>query len=118
CDYQFFYFLFFFFFQAEDGIRDLYVTGVQTCALPICPRISRRGWRRTAKEGSYPVAGSAPAPPSVEQARMTAGIPMGTSKPPSGRAFRRTTLDPARSEKRWTYTIPGGAPPEASITRP
>src|SRR2546428_9259969 len=28
-------FLFFFFFQAEDGIRDLIVTGVQTCALPI-----------------------------------------------------------------------------------
>src|SRR3989440_4004888 len=27
--------LFFFFFQAEDGIRDLIVTGVQTCALPI-----------------------------------------------------------------------------------
>src|SRR2546430_8303372 len=27
---------FFFFFQAEDGIRDLTVTGVQTCALPIC----------------------------------------------------------------------------------
>src|SRR5690625_2088967 len=26
----------FFFFQAEDGIRDGYVTGVQTCALPIC----------------------------------------------------------------------------------
>src|SRR5215469_17341052 len=29
------FFFFFFFFQAEDGIRDLYVTGVQTCALPI-----------------------------------------------------------------------------------
>src|SRR5688572_31432176 len=28
----------FFFFQAEDGIRDLTVTGVQTCALPICVR--------------------------------------------------------------------------------
>src|SRR5260370_32142444 len=27
---------FFFFFQAEDGIRDSSVTGVQTCALPIC----------------------------------------------------------------------------------
>src|SRR2546430_17569332 len=27
----------FFFFQAEDGIRDLTVTGVQTCALPIYP---------------------------------------------------------------------------------
>src|SRR5206468_6786727 len=29
---------FFFFFQAEDGIRDLIVTGVQTCALPILIR--------------------------------------------------------------------------------
>src|SRR5687767_15575732 len=28
-------FFFFFFFQAEDGIRDKLVTGVQTCALPI-----------------------------------------------------------------------------------
>src|SRR5437762_7605129 len=28
-------FFFFFFFQAEDGIRDTSVTGVQTCALPI-----------------------------------------------------------------------------------
>src|SRR5690349_22911597 len=32
---RFIFFFFFFFFQAEDGIRDLYVTGVQTCALPI-----------------------------------------------------------------------------------
>src|SRR5205085_9422650 len=31
----FYIFFFFFFFQAEDGIRDLTVTGVQTCALPI-----------------------------------------------------------------------------------
>src|SRR2546426_4678777 len=29
------FFFFFFFFQAEDGIRDYKVTGVQTCALPI-----------------------------------------------------------------------------------
>src|SRR6266496_4369793 len=28
--------LFLFVFQAEDGIRGLYVTGVQTCALPLC----------------------------------------------------------------------------------
>src|SRR5690348_17502547 len=33
---------FFFFFQAEDGIRDGRVTGVQTCALPICT--GRRSW--------------------------------------------------------------------------
>src|SRR2546430_7336799 len=31
-----------FFFQAEDGIRDLTVTGVQTCALPISARGARR----------------------------------------------------------------------------
>src|SRR5256885_5439533 len=33
----FFNICFFFFFQAEDGIRDYKVTGVQTCALPISP---------------------------------------------------------------------------------
>src|SRR5579859_7841529 len=47
--------VFLFFFQAEDGIRDLTVTGVQTCALPICRERSRLrreragrgcGWRR------------------------------------------------------------------------
>src|SRR3989475_6870814 len=35
------YSVFFFFFQAEDGIRDLTVTGVQTCALPICGDLQR-----------------------------------------------------------------------------
>src|SRR5690349_24953145 len=43
-----FFFFFVFFFQAEDGIRDLYVTGVQTCALPICSRkwpLNHRQWR-------------------------------------------------------------------------
>src|SRR2546430_10450753 len=33
----------FFFFQAEDGIRDLTVTGVQTCALPIFPLCAQGG---------------------------------------------------------------------------
>src|SRR5256884_4442153 len=46
----------FFFFQAEDGIRDVAVTGVQTCALPILPRPrtprSRRGRRRTRSRAS------------------------------------------------------------------
>src|SRR2546430_6585347 len=42
----------FFFFQAEDGIRDLTVTGVQTCALPIsirnrlAPKAARRATSR------------------------------------------------------------------------
>src|SRR5690349_22492832 len=41
-----YYLYFFFFFQAEDGIRDLYVTGVQTCALPICVPARRPSARR------------------------------------------------------------------------
>src|SRR5256884_3460263 len=36
----------FFFFQAEDGIRDVAVTGVQTCALPICGRALRHQGQR------------------------------------------------------------------------
>src|SRR2546430_13554410 len=42
----------FFFFQAEDGIRDLTVTGVQTCALPIYPATlsSRQSERRFAAQ--------------------------------------------------------------------
>src|SRR5216683_3710144 len=35
-------YFFFFFFQAEDGIRNLIVTGVQTCALPICSLLEPR----------------------------------------------------------------------------
>src|SRR5438445_10405471 len=42
--------LFFFFFQAEDGIRDIGVTGVQTCALPIFPG-GLRFWRITDHKG-------------------------------------------------------------------
>src|SRR5437868_14997602 len=44
---------FFFFFQAEDGIRDRNVTGVQTCALPISP--AREEPRRRAE--AYFLAG-------------------------------------------------------------
>src|SRR6266542_2055841 len=42
---------FFFFFQAEDGIRDSTVTGVQTCALPISRR-SRSGSHRPSRVAS------------------------------------------------------------------
>src|SRR5689334_23778048 len=53
-----------FFFQAEDGIRDGTVTGVQTCALPISVRRTPRspGTPRT----SAPPASAAPAPRSEE----------------------------------------------------
>src|SRR5687768_18185640 len=42
-DVRYLSFCFFFFFQAEDGIRDVAVTGVQTCALPIYGQVSGHG---------------------------------------------------------------------------
>src|SRR3989454_5231080 len=44
---------FFFFFQAEDGIRDYKVTGVQTCALPISsfPRVDSGAGNHSARRG-------------------------------------------------------------------
>src|SRR5690348_17407284 len=56
-------FLFFFFFQAEDGIRDGRVTGVQTCALPILLRV--RSPRRPA---CAPVLRCAPLHPARRSA--------------------------------------------------
>src|SRR6266700_6289568 len=57
----------FFFFQAEDGIRDFHVTGVQTCALPISATISstRIGLRNSAENWASSKASSvAEIPPS------------------------------------------------------
>src|SRR5499427_10042780 len=50
-------YFFFFFFQAEDGIRDHCVTGVQTCALPISGPQSPRRWllKRCASGGGHGV---------------------------------------------------------------
>src|SRR5688500_20188521 len=49
---------FIFFFQAEDGIRDYKVTGVQTCALPILPTTKRsptaRSRSRSGPSGAAP----------------------------------------------------------------
>src|SRR2546430_15051118 len=42
----------FFFFQAEDGIRDLTVTGVQTCALPILSGLTSNRMRRLVGEAA------------------------------------------------------------------
>src|SRR5437764_6305031 len=56
-------FFFFFFFKEEDGIRDTSVTGVQTCALPICSRRGPTGsprWSgRTPRRAGRPTPGTA-----------------------------------------------------------
>src|SRR5438105_9550235 len=55
---------FFFFFQAEDGIRDPLVTGVQTCALPILPLYGDvakfLGQSHTVYSPTFTVGGTAP----------------------------------------------------------
>src|SRR2546430_10856263 len=57
-----------FFFQAEDGIRDLTVTGVQTCALPILPHVLQHGLGRARARAVFLVDGrSASAPETVLQ---------------------------------------------------
>src|SRR5262249_58280895 len=48
-----------FFFQAEDGIRDWSVTGVQTCALPIS---ARRTWPRRSRSRRAPRCTCSPGP--------------------------------------------------------
>src|SRR5207245_6747475 len=68
-------YFFFFFFQAEDGIRDATVTGVQTCALPIlqtfdsecrlCPRLA--GFLDQVKT-QYPTYYAKPVPPFGDSA--------------------------------------------------
>src|SRR2546426_3563598 len=111
--------LFFFFFQAEDGIRDYKVTGVQTCALPISP-ISR-GAR-------YPLERfRAPREIGVRNPRQSAGHrhrPLGAglirdrdsqTRPSSDDPLRRRSvpapprLDPAEPE-RSVLTDPGRKP--------
>src|SRR5206468_9537756 len=72
-------------FQAEDGIRDLIVTGVQTCALPICIQFERRSAEtsprltrppRARQSGPFPGGQpQAPATYTLLTAEMTADDP-------------------------------------------
>src|SRR5688572_32404526 len=72
----------FFFFQAEDGIRDLTVTGVQTCALPIfpCRRPLRlrglRGFPGHAAPGGRKRAG--PGQPWAQRFQASSSTPIAT----------------------------------------
>src|SRR5690606_40523110 len=66
--------LFFFFFQAEDGIRDFHVTGVQTCALPIFTHLVRSMDLDTKKTHSDPQLDYLRVPPhSVEAEQSVLG---------------------------------------------
>src|SRR5438309_7606644 len=59
--------MFFFFFQAEDGIRDGTVTGVQTCALPIWSTDHGRTWGPMSYVSpGFPASGGDSAPMVIE----------------------------------------------------
>src|SRR5690606_40309815 len=78
----------FFFFQAEDGIRDFHVTGVQTCALPICATswscAADQSIRGTKATGSWLCRSSSPARRRTVHRRCEYGEPIGiTSRPRS-----------------------------------
>src|SRR5256886_11713072 len=75
----------FFFFQAEDGIRYLTVTGVQTCALPIWPRLPANVVRRPRRRDERDGAGR-----GVARTRLTAPcLPVGRGHPGSRSEERR-----------------------------
>src|SRR5688572_33340674 len=79
----------FFFFQAEDGIRDLTVTGVQTCALPIWSAPSALAASSRVLTGSMTTM----CPGEYSRAVITAARPIGP-------APTITTVSPGRSEER------------------
>src|SRR2546426_8503849 len=65
---------FFFFFQAEDGIRDYKVTGVQTCALPISRRADPRQWERRRRYLMAVAVANRQRRVAVRPARLARGI--------------------------------------------
>src|SRR3712207_7718847 len=93
----------FFFFQAEDGIRDIGVTGVQTCALPICfvwlkaRRVDRHRYaflfERATAYCSERIAQPSTAP-------TTPSPPSSSSTPPATRSEERRVGKECRS--RWS----------------
>src|SRR5256885_3520331 len=78
------------FFQAEDGIRDYKVTGVQTCALPICIAPSspslpcRMGSTRSRLIVLYCPCSRTSSPCALRSGESTAGLLLPFSQSPSG----------------------------------
>src|SRR2546430_3300281 len=97
----------FFFFQAEDGIRDLTVTGVQTCALPISAgtlRI-RAEWHSYDRSGSTQTAATQPTPGLSDKTWATRDSPIDRR---ISRSFSREVEGEAPDET--TATPVGRAP--------
>src|SRR5690606_40705270 len=80
---------FFFFFQAEDGIRDFHVTGVQTCALPISMPIASRRLCREISRMSTPLIAIRPSHGSKNRSSSRATVDLPEPLPPTTRSEER-----------------------------
>src|SRR5207248_5881934 len=108
--FSFFFFFCFFFFQAEDGIRDRTVTGVQTCALPISrtggPARGARHARRTNCGDLRRHCGDCQDRPVERPAPYEQRAPVSAevrARLYGGRSEERRVGKECRS-RRWTYT--------------
>src|SRR2546430_10705279 len=81
--------VYFFFFQAEDGIRDLTVTGVQTCALPIL-RFLSGGAAQKAADRAKGIRLRKSRPVLVTEPRALFGPPAAVCAAIPGRSFLRS----------------------------
>src|SRR5205823_8838037 len=95
--------VFFFFFQAEDGIRDKLVTGVQTCALPISAGGGAAGGAsdKTSAAGTNitPPRSSPPSSARAARASSTVATTSAESPAPNARSEERRVGKECRS--RW-----------------
>src|SRR5690606_40254330 len=96
-----------FFFQAEDGIRVFHVTGVQTCALPICAGRGGRGGSALARH----VVLAAPATGKNYVPREGTTTTTTTSGTADEREFVRELFEIGRASCRATRGRPPGSRP-------
>src|SRR5215469_10038120 len=95
--------LLFFFFQAEDGIRDLYVTGVQTCALPISPAA------QPARDEAFPSRDEAL--PSRDEALPSRDEALPSRRAPPAGPFAVAAAARVRMSSRWSTARGSGGWP-------
>src|SRR2546430_16324201 len=101
---------FFFFFQAEDGIRDLTVTGVQTCALPISqasnrPQVLRCGTGVPVE----PEVNTQAASCAVSIAGTGAGFAVSAAPPPGNGTRGRSMSQSTALGRQTTYGAEAGS---------
>src|SRR5436190_5457801 len=101
------FFVLFFFFQAEDGIRDHCVTGVQTCALPISRPAARCARARGARRRASP-AGRSSRPGSGASRRRRAATCRCPARRRPGSARAGSQIGRASCRERVWMSVVGG----------